>query len=175
MRAFLTARAVLFVVVFPGTVTVYIPWRILRSEGLAAVPPPSIGSILAALVVLAGAGVLLSCVCHFAVAGRGTLAPVDPPRRLVVSGLYRFCRNPMYSGVLTILVGEAWLFSSLALLEYAAVVLVLVHLVVVLYEEPALTRKFGESYRSYRAAVPRWGLTLHPWPRSADQPVDPIK
>ena len=119
----------------------------------------------AALAVLAGAGVLLSCVWHFTVAGRGTLAPVDPPTRLVVSGLYRFCHNPMYSGVLTILVGEAWLFSSLTLLEYAAVVLVLVHLVVMLYEEPALDRKFGESYRSYRAAVPRWGIALHPYPR----------
>jgi len=93
------------------------------------------------------------------VTGRGTLAPVDPPTRLVVRGPYRYVRNPMYLGVLCILTGEAWLFASSALLIYAAAVLACFYSFVVLYEEPALRRKFGESYEQYARTVHRW------WPR----------
>jgi protein-S-isoprenylcysteine O-methyltransferase Ste14 len=163
MRAFLAARAVFFVLVFPGTFSFYVPYRLLRYAGLFQLPALSVSSAAAALVILIGIAVLLSCVWQFAVAGRGTLAPIDPPRYLVVVGLYRFTRNPMYNGVLTVLIGEAWLFSSFALFQYAAVVFVFFHVFVVLYEERVLESRFGESYRMYRREVPRWGFTVRPY------------
>ena len=110
--------------------------------------------------------VLLRCVWDFFATGKGTLAPIDPPRFLVVQGLYRFTRNPMYNGVVALILGEAGLFRSVALVEYALLVLVLFHLFVVLYEEPALESQFGEAYRAYRRAVPRWGFTTRPFQES---------
>jgi len=121
--------------------------------------PGHLISWLGLLPLGAGAAVLFRCIWDFAVTGRGTLAPVDPPTHLVVCGLYRCVRNPMYVGVLCILMGEAWLLASTALLVYAAAVLAVFHLWVVLYEEPVLRRKFGESYEKYTRAVHRW------WPR----------
>jgi protein-S-isoprenylcysteine O-methyltransferase Ste14 len=103
-----------------------------------------------------GVAVYFKCAWDFASTGKGTPAPIDPPKRLVARGLYRLVRNPMYVGVLITLVGEAWLFSSWALLAYAAIVITWQHLFVVFYEEPALKRKFGESYSDYLARTPRW-------------------
>jgi protein-S-isoprenylcysteine O-methyltransferase Ste14 len=167
MRLLLAARALLFVVLFPGTVTIYIPYRLLLSAGQLHVPRLSFQATFALIVVAAGATALLSCVWHFFSRGRGTLAPVDPPRALVVSGLYRYTRNPMYNAVLAILAAQAWLFFSLRLFQYAAFMLFLFHLVVVVYEEPALSKLFGSSYSEYRRAVPRWGFTIHAY--SADK------
>jgi protein-S-isoprenylcysteine O-methyltransferase Ste14 len=163
MKAFLAARSIFFVILLPGTVAGYVPFQLLRSAGQLRWPALSLSACLAALTALAGAMVLLASVWEFFDAGHGTLAPIDPPRQLVVSGLYRFTRNPMYNGVVAVLLGQAWFFSSLLLLEYAATVLVCFHLFVVLYEEPSLESRFGESYLSYRKAVPRWGLTVHPF------------
>ena len=142
---------------FPGTVTVYIPWRIVGSFDRALVVQSPLEAIAATAVIVIGAGVLLRCVWDFFARGRGTLAPLDPPRRLVVSGLYRYTRNPMYNGVLAVLLGEAWLFHSLVLLQYAAVMFVIFHTFIIFYEEPTLAAQFGESYDEYRATVPRWG------------------
>jgi protein-S-isoprenylcysteine O-methyltransferase Ste14 len=163
MRSLLAARAGFYVVAIPGTVALYVPYRLLRSAGLLRLPDLSVGTAAAGLLVLSGLVVLLSCVWHFAVAGRGTLATIDPPRHLVVTGLYRFTRNPMYNGVLAVLLGEAWLFSSSAVLAYSAGIFVCFHLVVVLYEERTLKSRFGDSYLRYRRAVPRWGFTVHPY------------
>lgn len=167
MRALLALRALFFVVLMPGTVTMYLPLAILRSRGQWVAPPVSLGTVAAAFLVVVGLAVLLRCVWDFFSAGRGTLAPVDPPRHLVVRGLYRFTRNPMYNGVLAILLGEAWLFRSWALATYAALVFILFHLFVVLYEEPNLESRFGEDYRAYRRAVPRWGFTPRAFGREA--------
>jgi len=161
MEIFLALRSVLFVILIPGTVVGYIPLQILLNAQQSMVPVWSPTSLLAGALFLAGVSVLLWCVWDFFAAGRGTLAPFDPPKILVARGLYRFTRNPMYNGVLAALAGEAWLFRSVALLEYAALMFLLFHLVVVLYEEPALESQFGESYRAYRRAVPRWGLARH--------------
>jgi protein-S-isoprenylcysteine O-methyltransferase Ste14 len=90
------------------------------------------------------------------VRGRGTLAPVDPPKRLVAAGLYRWVRNPMYVAVVWTLIGHALWFASGALWIYTALVFAGFHLFVTLYEEPSLERRFGESYLRYREAVPRW-------------------
>jgi protein-S-isoprenylcysteine O-methyltransferase Ste14 len=156
----LPLRSLLFVVLFPGTVAGYVPWRILSARQQLVWPEVSLVNVLAACLIAAGALVLLRCVWDFLVAGRGTLAPFDAPRHLVVRGLYRFTRNPMYNGVLTVLAGEAWLFRSAAMWQYAALMLVVFHVFVVMYEEPALDAQFGESYRQYRVRVPRWGFTL---------------
>ena len=163
MKAFLALRSLFFLILIPGTVAGYIPLRILQGSRQPFIPTLSAASVLAGCVILFGASVLLRCVWDFFSAGRGTLAPVDPPRLLVVRGLYRFTRNPMYNGVLAVLLGEAWLFRSTVLLQYAALVFFMFHLVVVVYEEPALESKFGESYRAYRRAVPRWGFTVRPF------------
>jgi protein-S-isoprenylcysteine O-methyltransferase Ste14 len=163
MRFLLALRAISFVVLLPGTVAGYIPFGILDNEDRLRVPELSLSSVGAGILAIAGALVLLRCVWDFFARGKGTLAPIDPPRVLVVSGLYRFTRNPMYNGVLALLLGEAWLFGSVSLLEYALVVIILFHLFVVFYEEPALTSQFGESYQAYRRAVPRWGFTTRPF------------
>ena len=111
---------------------------------------------LGVVPILIGASIYFWCAWDFTFAGKGTPAPIDPPKELVVRGLYRYVRNPMYVGVGSVLVGEALLFQSLALVAYAGAGLLAVSLFVLFYEEPALTRKFGDSYRRYREAVPRW-------------------
>jgi protein-S-isoprenylcysteine O-methyltransferase Ste14 len=152
----LVLRSVFFTVVVPGTVTVLIPYLIV-SGGRAAMPGGwRTMQYLAVAPIVAGAGILLRCIWDFARVGRGTLAPVDPPKELVVQGLYRYVRNPMYLGVLILLLGEATLFESVVLLQYAVGWLVVIHLVVVLYEEPTLRYRFGESYEGYCRTVRRW-------------------
>jgi protein-S-isoprenylcysteine O-methyltransferase Ste14 len=162
-RVLLAFRSLAFVVLLPGMVAGYVPFRILRTSDQLHAPPLSVAAVAAAVLLVAGTAVLLRCVWDFFVAGRGTLAPVDPPKYLVVRGLYRFTRNPMYNGVVAMLLGESWLFHSSRLVEYAVVVLVVFHLFVVLYEEHTLESRFGESYRTYRRAVPRWGFTIQPY------------
>ncbi len=163
MRFLLALRALFFVLLLPGAVAGYIPLRILQATSRLRIPELTLSSVAAAALAVAGVGVLLKCVWDFFAVGQGTLAPIDPPKQLVVRGLYRFTRNPMYNGVLAVLIGEAWLFTSLELIMYALFVLILFHLFVVLYEEPTLESSFGESYRIYRRAVPRWGFTIHPF------------
>jgi protein-S-isoprenylcysteine O-methyltransferase Ste14 len=155
-RAGAIAKTLLFTVLVPGTVTIYVPRRILLSRsGNDALP---IGPLryLGAALLAAGAAVYLWCAWDFATAGRGTPAPIDPPRSLVERGLYRHVRNPMYLGILLLLVGEAMLFRSRALLAYAGLVFLFFFLFVVAYEEPALRRKFGQTYERYCDRVPRW-------------------
>ena len=159
MRALLALRSIFFVVLIPGTVAGYLPYRILRGAGELRPPRSDLLSVAAGALFLGGAALLLRCVWDFAVQGRGTLAPIDPPRHLVVKGPYRHTRNPMYNGVVAALLGEAALFRSFRLLEYALAILVMFHLFVVLYEEPALASRFGDSYEAYRRAVPRWGFS----------------
>ena len=149
-------KTIIFTFLAPGTVTVLIPYWLLSSP--AAPPPMQLGVFryFGALPVLIGAAIYCWCAWDFTFAGRGTPAPFDPPKELVVRGLYRYVRNPIYVGILSILLGEAFLFASRRLFEYAAAMLLLYFLVVVLYEEPALRRKFGEPYRRYCRSVPRW-------------------
>ena len=164
--AFLALRALFFVVLLPGTVAGYVPYQLLLASGQSRLPAIDLSTVCAYLLAALGALVLLRCVWDFFAAGKGTLAPVDPPRFLVVRGLYRYTRNPMYNGVLAVLLGEAWLFGSTSLVEYTLVVAVAFHLFVVLYEEPTLETAFEASYRAYRQAVPRWGFTRHAYRES---------
>ncbi|MGH7604688.1 MAG: methyltransferase family protein [Gemmatimonadaceae bacterium] len=161
MKVFLALRALFFVFLLPGTVAGYVPYSILHASNHDHLPRLSSSSVCASLLAVQGALILLRCVWDFFAAGKGTLAPIDPPRFLVVRGFYRYTRNPMYNGVLATLLGEAWLFSSASLLEYTLFVFVAFHLFVVLYEEPVLEAMFTASYQAYRRAVPRWGFTRH--------------
>ncbi len=145
-------KTLVFTIVVPGTVTVVIPRYLLGVGAQAAVPFGLIGILPIAL----GATCYLWCAWDFASVGQGTPAPIDPPKVLVARGPYRVVRNPMYVGVLLILLGESVLFASATLLGYALLAWVVVHLFVVFYEEPTLRRKFGTSYENYRKTVPRW-------------------
>ena len=109
-----------------------------------------------AVPLLAGLLIILRCFADFVRHGRGTPAPYDPPRELVIRGLYRYVRNPQYVGVVLVVIGEALLTERLALFGYAALLAIGYHLFVRFYEEPTLSRLFGEPYARYRKAVPRW-------------------
>jgi protein-S-isoprenylcysteine O-methyltransferase Ste14 len=166
MKAFLAIRALFFVFLLPGMVAGFIPLSFVGGRRVQ-LPPLTSSSLAPWILIAVGAMVLLRCVWDFFSAGHGTLAPIDPPKKLVVQGLYRFTRNPMYNGVLSIVIGEAWLFHSRPILQYLAVVAVMFHLFVVFYEEPALRSAFGEEYERYRQRVPRWGFTLRPYDRTS--------
>jgi protein-S-isoprenylcysteine O-methyltransferase Ste14 len=129
--------------------------------------------IVAALLIVAGAAVLVHAFTRFVLEGAGTPAPVAPTDRLVVGGLYRYVRNPMYLAVLAILVAQILIFGQTALVWYTAFVAAAFVTFVRLYEEPTLRRKFGAQYDAYRRAVPGWWPRLHPWVPSDDAPPGP--
>lgn len=145
-------KTLVFTILVPGTVTVVIPRRLLGAGAQPVVPFGLIGILPIAL----GAACYLWCAWNFASAGRGTPAPIDPPKVLVARGPYRVVRNPMYVGVVLILLGESVLFASMTLLWYALLLWLCFHLFVVLYEEPTLRRKFGTAYERYCKTVSRW-------------------
>jgi protein-S-isoprenylcysteine O-methyltransferase Ste14 len=144
-------KTVIFTIFVPGTVAVVVP-RAIASDAIASTLYSSIGF----LPMVLGVAIYLWCAWDFATAGQGTPAPIDAPKRLVVRGLYRFVRNPMYVGVLKVLFSESIVFRSRRILTYAIFVFVLFHLMVILYEEQALKRKFSASYEEYLKSVPRW-------------------
>ena len=154
-RLSLGLRSLLWTLLLPGMVAGYIPWRLY---GLSHVHVDGTNplTLVALLLMAAGVALLLACVWEFAARGKGTLSPVDPPKDLVVHGLYRYVRNPMYLAVSTIVLGEALLARSRALLVYWVIFFVIVNLFVRLYEEPALRRQFGQSYERYQQRVGRW-------------------
>jgi protein-S-isoprenylcysteine O-methyltransferase Ste14 len=117
------------------------------------------GEIVGAAIALLGAGIALWCIATFAATGRGTPAPFDPPRRLVARGPYRYVRNPMYLGAVLALGGAALVYRSPLLAAYVVAFFVACHLVVLLYEEPALRRRFGRAYADYCRRVPRWRVS----------------
>jgi len=146
-------RNVVFVILVPGVVGGLIPLLITRYEYREIAP---IVAIIAWLFIAEGVGVLIYGVWHFATEGRGTPAPIAPTRHLVVSGPYRFIRNPMYVAVGAVILGQALLFPSVAIFAYLFVYAVLVLVFVKVYEEPTLSRTFGAEYAAYRAEVPGW-------------------
>jgi len=148
-------RTALFTLLVPGTELVLVPLVVvLLGLGPRLELGPARYSGLVPL--LAGLAVILRCFADFVRRGRGTPAPYDPPRELVVAGLYRHARNPQYVGVVLVVLGEALLTGMVVLFGYAALMAVGYYLFVRYYEEPTLTRLFGEPYARYRQAVPRW-------------------
>jgi protein-S-isoprenylcysteine O-methyltransferase Ste14 len=150
----------IFLVIAPGVVAGFVPWLL---TGWDSTDPPAAVAILGAAFILGGAGVLLHAFARFVVEGRGTPAPVAPTDRLVVGGLYRFVRNPMYVAVGATIVGQALLLGRPVLLAYAAVFWLVVAAFVHGYEEPTLSARYGEEYAAYRNAVPAWWPRLRPW------------
>jgi protein-S-isoprenylcysteine O-methyltransferase Ste14 len=147
------AKTLVFTVFVPGTVAGYVPWRLRRGAALVT----GVEAWAALGVIAIGIAVYLhTAFWGFALMGGGTPAPIAPTKILVVKGLHRFVRNPMYLGVALVIGGQAWLFHSLHILIYMACMLTVAHLFVVVYEEPTLRRQFGEEYDRYRATVSRW-------------------
>ena len=155
MRAAVSAivKTLIFTVVVPGTVAGYLPWR-FRQDAVARVTGAE--AWVAITVIAIGIAIYLhTAFWGFALTGGGTPAPIAPTKILVVKGLHRYVRNPMYIGVALVIGGQAWLFHSLHIAIYMVSVLLVVHLFVIFYEEPTLHRQFGEEYDRYRASVPR--------------------
>ncbi len=156
---FVFARAVTYAALFIGFVLIYLPGRLLSSMGIVRPSAIAAPQVTGMVIGAAGAVVALWCIFTFATIGKGTPAPFDPPRRLVIRGPYRFVRNPMYIGAGLALASAALFYESLPLLAYAGLFFLATHVFVVLYEEPTLRRTFGPEYEAYCRQVSRW------WPR----------
>lgn len=156
---FIFARAATYAALFIGLLLVFLPNRILSATGI--IRPSTIGvwQIAGMLLGVSGAALALACILTFVFVGRGTPAPFDPPRRLVVKGPYRVVRNPMYLGAGFALAGAALFYQSIPLLGYAGLFLLITHLFVVVYEEPKLRQTFERDYDAYCRRTGRW------WPK----------
>jgi protein-S-isoprenylcysteine O-methyltransferase Ste14 len=153
-----------FFLLAPAIVAGLIPWWITGRHFPAPLAPWPIAT-LGAILAIAGLAVLVDCFVRFAWQGVGTPAPVAPTRHLVVTGAYRYVRNPMYVGVLAIILGQVLVFASLPLLIYGGLAWLATHVFVLLYEEPTLRRTYGAEYETFTAAVPRWIPRLTPFRR----------
>lgn len=162
-------RHLLSILLLPFVVVVVMPrwilttWvgsdtRWMSGSGVAFLP-----RMAGVLLLLAGFSLFAWCVVLFGRVGKGTLAPWDPTRRLVAVGPYRYTRNPMISGVAAMLAGQALLWGSILLAGWLAFFVTVNHVYFILSEEPGLARRFGESYNSYKASVPRWLPRMTPW------------
>jgi protein-S-isoprenylcysteine O-methyltransferase Ste14 len=157
---FVLVRAVTYAALFIGLVLIFVPARLLSWSGIVSPVAIEVPQVAGMVVGAAGAAVALWCVFAFASIGKGTPAPFDPPRRLVIRGPYRFVRNPMYIGAGVALAGAALFYESLSLLGYTGLFFVATQLFVVWYEEPTLRRTFGQEYESYCRQVRRWWPNL---------------
>jgi protein-S-isoprenylcysteine O-methyltransferase Ste14 len=153
---FVFVRAVTYAALFIGFFLVYLPAGVLSRSGIVRPASMGVPQVAGMVIGAAGAAVALWCIFTFATLGRGTPAPFDPPRRLVMQGPYRFVRNPMYLGAGLALAGAALFYQSLPLLGYAGLFVAAMHLFAVGYEEPTLRRTFGQEYEAYCRQVRRW-------------------
>ena len=144
------------IVLFPGTVTVYVPYRLLDPFSISGPASWSLAQFGAALVFLMGAAILFKSVWSFALVGQGTLAPFDETRKLIVVGLYRYVRNPMYVGVISILLAESWFYQSTTLLTYTGFCFVVANFLIIGYEENRLKFKYRDEFHRYCEHVGRW-------------------
>ena len=160
-RAVLGSAA--FFVVAPCTLAGLVPWSItgwqLQPPFLGLEPTRGLGAIM----LLAGVIALVDAFARFALQGLGTPAPIAPPRHLVVTGLYRYVRNPIFVAVVAVILGQAMLLGDWRLTVYGALLWLAFHVQVVAYEEPTLEQTFGTEYEEFRAAVPRWIPRMTPW------------
>jgi protein-S-isoprenylcysteine O-methyltransferase Ste14 len=149
-------KTLLFTLVMPGTIGVYVP-RALKNN---ATKVPAFFEWTAVGLLLCGVAIYLWCAWDFVSKGLGTPLPVDAPRVLVVKGLYRFTRNPMYVGVLSVIFAQAIYYGSTLIAVYGCFVFAMIYLFVRLYEEPTLKKLFGSQYEEYCRTVPRWFLPM---------------
>jgi protein-S-isoprenylcysteine O-methyltransferase Ste14 len=152
-----------FLIAAPGVVAGLVPWLL---TGWQFTPMPAWWELLRVLglaLIVGGLVVLLRAFARFALEGQGTPAPFAPTEKLIVTGEYRYVRNPMYVAVLAMIAGQALLFGSASLVVHVLLVWLAVAVFVRFYEEPTLTRQYGRQYLEYRAAVPAWLPRLRPW------------
>lgn len=167
----------IFFALVPGVVAGLVPWwltgwRVREPFPVWALPFWAVTPlrVLGLALIAAGAVVLVQAFMRFVVEGIGTPAPIAPTEKLVVGGLYRHVRNPMYLAVIAVIVGQALVLGQPVLLAYAAVAGAAMVAFVYGYEEPALAERFGAEYEDYRHAVPAWWPRRRPWqPRETDQ------
>jgi protein-S-isoprenylcysteine O-methyltransferase Ste14 len=145
----------------------YVPWLFTRWRVEAPLLGVPAGRPIGYLLATVGAGIVVESFCRFALKGLGTPAPIAPTTHLVVSGLYRYVRNPMYVGVVAVVLGQALILGRSVLVQYALLLWAGFFAFVIVYEEPALQRRFGASYTEYRANVRRWLPRLTPWEGAA--------
>ena len=162
-KALAVAGSAVFLVLAPGFVAGVVPWWISRWRVEGAWPGMPLIRFGGAVLIAVGAVGLLDSFGRFALQGLGTPAPVFPTRHLVVSGLYRFVRNPMYVAVVAAILGQGMVLGSVALVQYGGLVWLLFHLFVLMYEEPTLRCAYGSEYESFCAHVPRWLPRFTPW------------
>lgn len=149
--------------VAPGVVAGLVPWLLTDWEAAGGLGDVPVVRVLGGILLGAGIAVLLDAFARFALEGRGTPAPVAPTERLVVGGLYRHVRNPMYLAVEAAILGQALLLGQAVLLGYAAAIGAAFWVFVRLYEEPTLARRYGQEYEEYRRGVPAWRPRFRPW------------
>lgn len=149
-------KNLLFTLLVPGTVGFYVPWYFAHWSFMPGTSVWHFGLLLVGTGTIA----LLWCISNFAVLGKATPMPTNAPRVLVIQGLYRFVRNPMYEGVLLIIAGWALYYGNRTIALYGLIVALVYHVFVVYYEEPTLKKLFGKQYEEYRRTVPRWGVKL---------------
>lgn len=161
---------ILFFLAAPGVVVGLAPWLLTRWR--MAEPFASYGPVRAVglVLLLAGGGFLINAFVRFVAEGLGTPAPAAPTEHLVVGGIYRHVRNPMYLAVVAAIIGQALLLGQVVLLWYAAGIALVQAAFVRLYEEPGLRRRYGAEYETYRRAVPAWLPRWRPWSGSAPGP-----
>ena len=156
---FVLVRAVTYAALFIGFVLILLPSRFLAWSGIGAPATTGAPQLAGMIMVAIGTAIALSCVFTFVFIGKGTPAPFDPPKKLVVRGPYRFVRNPMYIGAGMTLAGAALYYQSLSIFIYTGLFFLVTHLFVVLYEEPTLRRTFGDEYEAYCRRTTRWWPT----------------
>ena len=162
-KAIAVLGSALFFVIAPLVLAGFIPWWVTQWEFRPAFFGVDLTRILGGIVIIVGAPGVVDSFARFALEGLGTPAPIAPPQKLVVTGLYRYVRNPIYIAVVAVVLGQALLFGDGRLLWYGALLWLFFHVVVVMYEEPTLEETFGTAYESFRSHVPRWIPRLTPW------------
>jgi len=153
----LLIRNLIFTILYPGFVVGVFPYLIAKTDFQNAFSSSfKFYFILGFIAFLFGLIILLHCILNFAIVGKGTLSPLDPTKQLVIKGLYKYSRNPMYVGVMLMLIGECLVTMSVPLLVYSGFVFIFFNLFVILMEEPRLSKTFGKAYNDYKQSVRRW-------------------
>ena len=162
-KAIAVLGSALFFVVAPLVLAGFIPWWVTQWEFRTAFFGVDLTRILGGILIIVGVPGVVDSFARFALEGLGTPAPIAPPQKLVVTGLYRYVRNPIYVALVTVIFGQALLFGDWRLLWYGALLWLFFHGVVVIFEEPTLKQTFDTEYESFRTHVPRWIPRLTPW------------
>ena len=162
-KAIAVLGSALFFVIAPLVLAGFVPWWVTQWEFRPAFFGVDLTRILGGILIIVGVPGLVDSFARFALQGLGTPAPIAPTQNLVVTGLYRYVRNPIYIAVVAVILGQAILFGDWRLMTYGGLMWLAFHAFVLAYEEPVLAQQFGAEYEDFRANVPRWIPRLSPW------------